>query len=80
MFLNSSNCVACLVKMNGKMNSETGAFSSDGMRAEILNPFVHKLEIDNTYDKIKVRNNCYEYVLNDNVGLDCKYFLNFQSL
>ncbi|KAI8425948.1 hypothetical protein MSG28_004942 [Choristoneura fumiferana] len=39
--------------MNGKMHSETGAFSSDGMRAEILNPFVHKLELDNTYDKIK---------------------------
>lgn len=41
-------------KMNGKMHSETGAFSSDDMRAEILNPFVHKLELDNTYDKIKV--------------------------
>lgn len=42
--------------MNGKMHSETGssAFTSDGMRAEILNPFVHKLELDNTYDKIKV--------------------------
>ncbi|XP_068618621.1 lysophosphatidylcholine acyltransferase [Battus philenor] len=39
--------------MNGKMHSETGAFSSDGIRAEILNPFVHKLELDNTYDKIK---------------------------
>ncbi|KAI5637501.1 acyltransferase domain-containing protein [Phthorimaea operculella] len=39
--------------MNGKMHSETGAFSSDDMRAEILNPFVHKLELDNTYDKIK---------------------------
>ncbi|KAG7295878.1 hypothetical protein JYU34_020962 [Plutella xylostella] len=41
--------------MNGKMHSETGsgAFTSDGMRAEILNPFVHKLELDNTYDKIK---------------------------
>ncbi|XP_059058059.1 lysophosphatidylcholine acyltransferase isoform X1 [Achroia grisella] len=39
--------------MNGKLHSETGAFSSDGMRAEILNPFVHKLELDNTYDKIK---------------------------
>ncbi|XP_063623679.1 lysophosphatidylcholine acyltransferase isoform X2 [Cydia splendana] len=39
--------------MNGKMHSETGAFSSDGMRAEILNPFVHKLELSNTYDKIK---------------------------
>ncbi|XP_063827939.1 lysophosphatidylcholine acyltransferase [Ostrinia nubilalis] len=39
--------------MNGKMHSETGAFSSDGMRAEILNPFVHKLELDNTFDKIK---------------------------
>lgn len=40
--------------MNGKLHSETGAFSSDDMRAEILNPFVHKLELDNTYDKIKV--------------------------
>ncbi|CAH2039252.1 unnamed protein product, partial [Iphiclides podalirius] len=39
--------------MNDKMHSETGAFSSDDMRAEILNPFVHKLELDNTYDKIK---------------------------
>ncbi|XP_075978551.1 lysophosphatidylcholine acyltransferase isoform X2 [Anticarsia gemmatalis] len=39
--------------MNGKLHSETGAFSSDDMRAEILNPFVHKLELDNTYDKIK---------------------------
>ncbi|CAG9794063.1 unnamed protein product [Diatraea saccharalis] len=39
--------------MNGKMYSETGAFSSDDMRAEILNPFVHKLELDNAYDKIK---------------------------
>ncbi|RVE47394.1 hypothetical protein evm_007993 [Chilo suppressalis] len=39
--------------MNGKMHSETGAFSSDDMRAEILNPFVHKLELDNTFDKIK---------------------------
>lgn len=37
------------------MHSATGAFSNDGMRAEILNPFVHKLELDNTYDKIKVR-------------------------
>lgn len=36
------------------MHSETGAFSADSMRAEILNPFVHKLELDNTYDKIKV--------------------------
>lgn len=44
-----------VVKMNGKLHSETGAFSSDDMRAEILNPFVHKLELDNTYDKIKVR-------------------------
>lgn len=42
--------------MNGKMHSETGTFSPDGMRAEILNPFVHKLELDNTYDKIRVRN------------------------
>lgn len=42
--------------MNGKYYGETGgAFSSDdGMRAEILNPFVHKLELDNTFDKIKV--------------------------
>ncbi|XP_061714691.1 lysophosphatidylcholine acyltransferase isoform X2 [Cydia pomonella] len=39
--------------MNGKMHGETGAYSSDDMRAEILNPFVHKLELDNTYDKIK---------------------------
>ncbi|XP_047993331.1 lysophosphatidylcholine acyltransferase isoform X2 [Leguminivora glycinivorella] len=39
--------------MNGKMHSETSAFSSDDMRAELLNPFVHKLELDNTYDKIK---------------------------
>ncbi|CAH0730042.1 unnamed protein product, partial [Brenthis ino] len=39
--------------MNGKMHSETGTFSPDGMRAEILNPFVHKLELDNTYDKIR---------------------------
>lgn len=43
--------------MNGKYYGETGAFSSDGMRAEILNPFVHKLELDNTFDKIKVRRN-----------------------
>lgn len=28
-------------------------FMSDKMRAEMLNPFVHKLEFDNTYDKIK---------------------------
>ncbi|XP_038223480.1 lysophosphatidylcholine acyltransferase isoform X3 [Zerene cesonia] len=41
------------VKMNGKKHSGTGTFSSDGMRAEILNPFVHKLELDNTYDKIR---------------------------
>lgn len=41
--------------MNGKKHSETGTFSRDGMRAEILNPFVHKLELDNTYDKIRVR-------------------------
>ncbi|KOB77070.1 Lysophosphatidylcholine acyltransferase 2 [Operophtera brumata] len=40
--------------MNGKYYGETGAFSSDGMRAEILNPFVHKLELDNTFDKIKI--------------------------
>ncbi|XP_041986688.1 lysophosphatidylcholine acyltransferase isoform X2 [Aricia agestis] len=39
--------------MNGKMHSETGTFSSDGMRAEILNPFVHKLELENTYEKIR---------------------------
>ncbi|KAJ0178082.1 hypothetical protein K1T71_005905 [Dendrolimus kikuchii] len=39
--------------MNGKLHSETGAFSADNMRAEILNPFVHKLELDNTFDKIK---------------------------
>ncbi|XP_037294833.1 lysophosphatidylcholine acyltransferase isoform X2 [Manduca sexta] len=39
--------------MNGKLHSGSGAFSSDDMRAEILNPFVHKLELDNTYDKIK---------------------------
>ncbi|CAK1544860.1 unnamed protein product [Leptosia nina] len=39
--------------MNGKKHSETGTFSPDGMRAEILNPFVHKLELDNTYDKIR---------------------------
>lgn len=45
--------------MNGKMHSETGAFSNDDMRAEILNPFVHKLELDNTYDKIKV-GRCFE--------------------
>lgn len=41
------------------MHGATGAFSNDGMRAEILNPFVHKLELDNTYDKIKVRR-CFE--------------------
>lgn len=40
--------------MNGKLHCETGAFSSDDMRAEILNPFVHKLELVNPYDKIKV--------------------------
>lgn len=52
------------VKMNGKMHSETGTFSPDGMRAEILNPFVHKLELDNTYDKIRVRINLiYSYLL-----------------
>lgn len=45
--------ITAFVKMNGKLHSETGAFSSDDMRAEILNPFVHKLELDNTYDKIK---------------------------
>ncbi|XP_052741663.1 lysophosphatidylcholine acyltransferase isoform X1 [Bicyclus anynana] len=39
--------------MNGKMHSETTTFSTDGMRAQILNPFVHKLELDNTYDKIR---------------------------
>lgn len=51
--------------MNGKMHSETGAaFTSDGMRAEILNPFVHKLELDNTYDKIKVQENLFTYVKN----------------
>ncbi|XP_045766867.1 lysophosphatidylcholine acyltransferase isoform X1 [Maniola jurtina] len=40
--------------MNGKLHSETGpTFSADDMRAQILNPFVHKLELDNTYDKIR---------------------------
>ncbi|CAH2237533.1 jg9786 [Pararge aegeria aegeria] len=39
--------------MNGKMHSETATFSADGVRAQILNPFVHKLELDNTYDKIR---------------------------
>lgn len=42
-----------VVKMNGKMHSDT-TFSADGMRAQILNPFVHKLELDSTYDKIRV--------------------------
>lgn len=57
-------------KMNGKYYySETGgAFSSDGMRAEILNPFVHKLELDNTFDKIKVRRNA----LHNGVGESSK--------
>lgn len=36
------------------MRGGTGAFSADSMRAEILNPFVHKLELVNTYDKVKV--------------------------
>ncbi|CAH4032962.1 unnamed protein product [Pieris brassicae] len=39
--------------MNGKKRCEKGTFSPDGMRAEILNPFVHKLELDNAYDKIR---------------------------
>ncbi|VVC99275.1 unnamed protein product [Leptidea sinapis] len=39
--------------MNGKTISETRTFSRDDMRAEILNPFVHKLELDNTFEKIR---------------------------
>lgn len=64
IFVSCENCVNPLVvKMNGKMHSETGAFSSDGMRAEILNPFVHKLELDNTYDKIKVRSSFVVHIV-----------------
>lgn len=51
LFINTQ--VPSVVKMNGKMHSDT-TFSADGMRAQILNPFVHKLELDSTYDKIRV--------------------------
>lgn len=39
--------------MNGKMHSDSSIISNDNIRADVLNPFVHKLELDTTYDKIK---------------------------
>lgn len=38
--------------MNGKLVS--GIYEEDSANGELLNPFVHHLELETTYDKIKV--------------------------
>lgn len=41
--------------MNGKVHpGECAPMVADDIRAEILNPFVHNVELDTTFDKIKV--------------------------
>lgn len=39
--------------LNGKSYHERG-HDIDAISANILNPFVHRLELDTTYDKLKV--------------------------
>lgn len=39
---------------NGKMRNKHRDEDSASLGADILNPFVHRLELDTTYDKLKV--------------------------
>lgn len=39
---------------NGKMRSKHEDVDATSLSADILNPFVHRLELDTTYDKLKV--------------------------
>lgn len=39
---------------NGKMRSKHEDVDTASLSADILNPFVHRLELDTTYDKLKV--------------------------
>lgn len=39
---------------NGKMRSKHENVDAASLGADILNPFVHRLELDTTYDKLKV--------------------------
>ncbi|KAK1125325.1 hypothetical protein K0M31_005694 [Melipona bicolor] len=39
---------------NGKMRSKHEDVDAASLSADILNPFVHRLELDTTYDKLKV--------------------------
>lgn len=41
-------------KSNGKVHGRKDEDISPVMGTDILNPFVHRLELDTTYDKIKV--------------------------
>lgn len=38
---------------NGKMRSKHEDVDAASLSADILNPFVHRLELDTTYDKLK---------------------------
>lgn len=39
---------------NGKMRNKREDVDTASLSADILNPFVHRLELDTTYDKLKV--------------------------
>lgn len=40
--------------MNGKMQDRKDEIETASIDSDILNPFVHRLELDTTYDKLKV--------------------------
>lgn len=41
-------------EVNGKMRNKHEDVDAASLDADILNPFVHRLELDTTYDKLKV--------------------------
>lgn len=43
-----------MAEANGKMRNKHEDIDAASLGADILNPFVHRLELDTTYDKLKV--------------------------
>lgn len=41
-------------KINSIMRDNTSELKSPSIDTDILNPFVHRLELDTTYEKLKV--------------------------
>lgn len=60
---------------NGKMRSKHEDVDAASLSADILNPFVHRLELDTTYDKLKVSSSANlparGNILRDRCSLEC---------